>query len=571
MRPTSSPVTQSPTELPSQKPSVSASPTTSPQPSSQPTISPQPTQPPTSFPTVAPSFIETDISRASFRQDLRLEGCNTGDEGSCGFNNTQVETIVSILEAFTPMLDTDTSRVETECTVDGQTTEVVSEGNETEPVVRTALDYTCSYLSNHVKVGEYSDRLLDLINSEEPSTFFTMLREEQLPVAEADEARLRIVQTAAPTTSPRPSASPTMRPTISSPPSSTPTSSPTTSPTARPTVAGITAQTPSPTSEIRADAKLGIIVPISTIAGIGLVGAVLFFFQSWKKNAGLLPRYSGTPNSGNSFSGWAGGNSDDDMTDRNVVLSPTESLLSNKSLLSKGESGVGEESYDENDGTKNLQDEFDQFKDQNLEQLRANVEENLSGFEGIMSEAVTKALMGDDDSQVDTRELLWGCSPNPAGTEIEASALYEVSDWLKRNEGATVERKRAFMQEILNKMVTSVRFGVLDAEVASRTIHESAAILNLELAEELPTTTVIISGMRKTTTADNMISALSEFGGIDVGAVASGRRGFGIVRFKQQEAVHKALRRYRRAEIVILDVSIQMKVIAQDRTASDEN
>ena len=74
-------------------------------------------------------------------------------------------------------------------------------------------------------------------------------------------------------------------------------------------------------------------------------------------------------------------------------------------------------------------------------------------------------------------------------------------------------------------------------------------------------TTVIISGMRKTTTADDMKKALKEFGDIDVAAVASGRRGFGIVRFRRSSSVDRALRRYRSGEIVILDVSIQMKVL----------
>lgn len=224
--------------------------------------------------------------------------------------------------------------------------------------------------------------------------------------------------------------------------------------------------------------------------------------------------------------------------------------------------GSGEANDHSEDGTKNLQDEFDLYKDQNLELLRTDVEGNLSGFEGYMSAAVTNALMGDDEKKnYEMSELLWGCDPNPDGTEIEASALFEVTDWLTRNESAGTERKGAFMQEILNKMVTSVRFGVIVAEDASRTIHESAAILGLQLAEDLPVTTVIISGLRKTTRATDIIHALNEFGEIDVAAVASGKRGFGIVRFRRRISVDHALQQYRAGEIVILDVSIQLKVL----------
>jgi hypothetical protein len=220
--------------------------------------------------------------------------------------------------------------------------------------------------------------------------------------------------------------------------------------------------------------------------------------------------------------------------------------------------GSGQFSVDE---AKNLQDEFDQYKDQNLEELRANVEGNLSGFEGIMSAAVTKALMGDEDADLDSKELLWGCNEDPSGAEVEASVLVEVSDWLKRNDSSPAEQRRAFMQEILNKMVASVRCGVIAAEDASRTVHESAALLGLQLANDLPMTTIIISGMRKAVNASEIVKSLSEFGDIDKAAVASGKRGFGIVRFRHPKSVERAMRRYRTAEIVIEDVAVQMKVL----------
>jgi hypothetical protein len=243
------------------------------------------------------------------------------------------------------------------------------------------------------------------------------------------------------------------------------------------------------------------------------------------------------------------------------ILSPSSSLMSNKSLLSDGGSGLSHPSSNEMDETKNLQDEFDQYKDQNLEQLRSDVEGNLTGFEGIMSAAVTKALMPDDEARADPADLLWGCQGQPTGAEVEASALCEVCDWLKRNENESLERKREFMQDVLNKMVASVRHGVLDADDASRTIHESAALLELQLANELPMTTVIVSGMRMSIDASVIVSVLDEFGDIDTVAVASGERGFAIVRFRNPKSVERALRRYRNDEIVIEDVAIQIRVL----------
>jgi hypothetical protein len=241
-----------------------------------------------------------------------------------------------------------------------------------------------------------------------------------------------------------------------------------------------------------------------------------------------------------------------------IPLSPSDasknSLISHPSLL-------GDESDAEDDGTKKIQDEFDKYRDENLDKLRSEVEGNMPGFEGVMSAAVMRVLMGNDDNDEITPEVTWGCSGTPTGAEIEASALCEVNDWMKRHEGGTLEQKRSFMQDILNRMVTSVRLGVVNSEDASRTIHESAALLGLQLANELPMTTVIISGMRKTAAASHMISVLKEFGVIDVAAVASKQKGFGIVRFRHPRAVDRVMRRYRSSEIVIQDVAVQIKVL----------
>lgn len=83
------------------------------------------------------------------------------------------------------------------------------------------------------------------------------------------------------------------------------------------------------------------------------------------------------------------------------------------------------------------------------------------------------------------------------------------------------------MQETLNKMVASVRQGVLGPDDASRTIHECAALLGLQLASEIPVTTLIVTGMRKNVSARDMIDTFCEFGQISEAAVAPNKRDFG--------------------------------------------
>jgi hypothetical protein len=83
------------------------------------------------------------------------------------------------------------------------------------------------------------------------------------------------------------------------------------------------------------------------------------------------------------------------------------------------------------------------------------------------------------------------------------------------------------MQESLNKMVSSVRYGAVSPGDASRVIHGCAALLGLQLAEDIPETTLIITGMRKSVTRKDVEEAFTKFGEIDGASVSSNQRGFG--------------------------------------------
>lgn len=120
------------------------------------------------------------------------------------------------------------------------------------------------------------------------------------------------------------------------------------------------------------------------------------------------------------------------------------------------------------------------------------------------------------------------------------------------------------MQETLNKMVASVRHGVISPEDASRTIHECAAMLRLELAEKIPETALIITGMRKMVEGDDVIEAFKEFGEIEDAAVSPNARGFGLVRFVSPKSVLRALDKFRKEEIVVQDVAVMIRVLKSD-------
>lgn len=196
-------------------------------------------------------------------------------------------------------------------------------------------------------------------------------------------------------------------------------------------------------------------------------------------------------------------------------------------------------------------DEFDQFKDQNLEKMRKSIEGNVAGVNGMLSLAMTKALMesGTSESRIPT---------DMTGAEIEANSLWEVSEWVRQNENASDYKRREYMQKLLNKMVMCVRAGVVDPEDGSRSIHSCAALLGLQLAQAPPQTVIILTGMLKTTTDDDVQGAFSQFGPIEGAAVATGEKGFGVVRFRSPKSAVRAMEVFRTSEVVLNNVAIQL-------------
>ena len=118
------------------------------------------------------------------------------------------------------------------------------------------------------------------------------------------------------------------------------------------------------------------------------------------------------------------------------------------------------------------------------------------------------------------------------------------------------------MQDLLNDMVTTVRTGMMDPEDASRTIHECAHLMDLQLANQLMVQTILLSGMQKTTTAADVIKTFRQFGPVDDAAVASNQRGFGFVRFRNPKSIDQAMDQFFNSEVVVKDVAITLRKLS---------
>jgi len=243
----------------------------------------------------------------------------------------------------------------------------------------------------------------------------------------------------------------------------------------------------------------------------------------------------------------------------NVVYGRDERSIASadSSLLSTGsDDNDSDIDYESDDNRAGLQDEFDKYADQNLDNLRTQVQGTLSDAEGMMSQALTKALMGDSDDEDDVTADV---AIDP--TEVEASMLCEINIWLKNREGAGADERREYMQVQMNEMVSKVRRGIISPDDGSRIVHGCAAMLGLQLAESLPETALIVTGMRKKVSKKEMMAAFKEFGEIKNAAVSSNARGFGLIRFRNEQSCRKAIERSRVDEIVVQDVEVTVRML----------
>jgi hypothetical protein len=454
-------------------------PTITPRPTVMPTVSPMPSDTPSYSPTAPPTFAEVSLQDARFRQKFLVGNGRI-------FNDNEITIFQTLYQSYTqnfsPTGAVASLKIETTCFVDNQEGLVESRLRflrssadntysqwrdiehrqrdlQEESIQAINMDYTMTYSSIYFNVTNYPILFQNWVNQ----NLLTVTEQMQLlglNVTEAQTASRLILRTPSPTISIAPSPTPTGVPTITPPPSAAPSSSPT----------GIPSLAPTPATQ-SGSSNPAIAITVSLLVGFAIIaiGLLIYFRKRRRKRElqyqadALKKKQEGVPHE-EGFNG-AGAEADhqsnyrdgDDDPENNYgsafrkyaekggagpagVVSPSESLVSNQSLLSAGHSMTGD-SGDEADTTMIFADEFDQYKDQNLEKMRADIEGNLEGCDGMMSQAVARALIDEDELNLGTADFMWGGNDDITGPEIEASALGDVMDWLKRHEAASVEEK----------------------------------------------------------------------------------------------------------------------------------
>jgi len=181
-----------------------------------------------------------------------------------------------------------------------------------------------------------------------------------------------------------------------------------------------------------------------------------------------------------------------------------------------------------------------------------------SGGNEITSNIEDISLMTDDDSSFFHNEDSKRKTPSMV---TEANFLCETYNWLKWNELALLEDRREYLQDITLKMVSYVQQEILDPDSASHIVHGCTALLGMELAKELPETTIIVTGMVKTCSKDDLVDVFKKLGGIQDAAVADNARGFGVICFKSPQSARKVMEIHRIEEIVVQDVAVRVQLL----------
>mmetsp|Transcript_11519 Transcript_11519/g.24950 ORF Transcript_11519/g.24950 Transcript_11519/m.24950 type:complete len:546 (+) Transcript_11519:563-2200(+) len=203
------------------------------------------------------------------------------------------------------------------------------------------------------------------------------------------------------------------------------------------------------------------------------------------------------------------------------------------------------------------EDEFDRYKDNLLEHLRAEVESKVEGVEGMLSLAIAKTFM-DLESTLD---LSW-IGGEDLGS-IEASSLCQAFESTRKR--ISCDAGQRFFVDMLHKIVFIVHHGLIRPLDGARILHACASIVRLPLLKELPKTTVAVQRLRKSNDLAKghhlLVEAFSPYGDIIDASIAPHNRGFGFVRFVQPKSVEAVLEKHRRTGIEIEDVTVSIESV----------
>jgi len=210
-------------------------------------------------------------------------------------------------------------------------------------------------------------------------------------------------------------------------------------------------------------------------------------------------------------------------------------------------------------------DEFDKYRNQLLDTLRAEVEVSIDDVDSMLSLAITRVLTSPEDTPLD---LSW-IGGEDLGS-IEASCLCQAFDWERKRDPSMIRGSvlsNDFFAHLMKTIVFIVHHGLIRPHDGARILHGCASIIGLSLLEEVPNTTIVVQGLIKSNDLAQghhlLVSAFESFGDIVDAAIAPCNRGFGFVRFVDSKSVEEVMQSHTVDPIEIQDVAISIKNLVQ--------
>ena len=300
-------------------------------------------------------------------------------------------------------------------------------------VMTFAMTYTSRY---GIDVANYPELFKDYVNGNLVEVTADM-KNKFLPVAEANSVLLFVDS---PTLEPTVVAPPTLNPTMTV---IVPTSQPSMSSSPSLPISPPSPSTKKPTGGENPNDQTSFIIGLASGLGGATLIVILLICYMRRKNERLRNTRQMSAQGGVHHDESIEVVSADGGVDRSVAVmaSPSDSIfskdtiMSNPSMVSGGGSGSfssDSDQNDENNRLKSLQDEFDMHKNQNMELMT-----------GGASTAMTRALMEDEDN-MDKNQ--WGNGKRGKGgmedpESIEANALNETYDWLRKNGKSSLDER----------------------------------------------------------------------------------------------------------------------------------
>ena len=178
-----------------------------------------------------------------------------------------------------------------------------------------------------------------------------------------------------------------------------------------------------------------------------------------------------------------------------------------------------------------------------LESMRHQITACLPQTDEMVSKAIIDAFFVDHDSMQSSGSSESSSSYEPDPNQIEADALWDAYQWVGFNvdyapRPDAEELALSYMQKQIESMFVRVRNEVISSDDASRILLSVAAVLGLKFANSIPTVTVVLDGLSKFTTIDEVEEALKAYGDVEGIGVVRGH-GFAYCRFGKEESAHR--------------------------------